>query len=156
MNRAASRPGLTAMLSLSLALAACTTGQPVVGPSSPDEKTVADAPNALQISDISLPTGAKLDAENSLIIGAGDRWLGRIVLKTDSPSVQVYNHFYNGMPAFGWSLITAMQAKTSILSFQRNDRIALVQIEPSSLGGVVVTINVSLRQGTLQDPAKRK
>lgn len=155
---ALSRLVLTASLGLSLLLGACATGQPVVGASADREKTApADAPNALLVPDIALPVGARLDAESSLLIGTGDRWLGRLVLKVDSPSVQVYNHFYNGMPSFGWALITAIQARTSILSFQRGDRVALVQIEPASLSGVVVTINVSPRQAApQQDSAKRQ
>lgn len=144
-------------LAASLLLGACATGQPVVGASADGEKTKpADAPNALLVPDIGLPSGAKLDAESSLIIGSGDRWLGRLVLRVDSPSVQVYNHFYNGMPSFGWGLITAIQAKTSILSFQRSDRVALVQIEPASLSGVVVTINVSPRQAAQQQDSARR
>lgn len=156
MNLAARR--LLLPLALCLMLTACSTGQTVVGPSGPDEKVPADSSNALQITDIALPAGAKLDAESSLIIGTTDRWFGRIVLKTDSPTVQLFNHFYNTLQTFGWNLITALQAKTSILSFQRGERIALIQIESASLGGTVVTINVTMRQPTQQapEPPRRK
>lgn len=156
MNSDANR--LLLPLVFCLMLAACSTGQTVVGPSGPDEKVPADASNALQITDIALPAGAKLDAESSLIIGTGDRWFGRIVFKADTPTVQAYNHFYNAMPSFGWNLITALQAKTSILSYQRGERIALIQVESASLGGAVVTVNVTMRQPQQQahEPPKRK
>lgn len=145
-------------LVICMTLTACSLGQTVIGPSGPDEKVSAEAFNALQITDVLLPPGAKLDTESSLIIGSADRWFGRVVLKTDSPTVQTYNHFYNGMPSFGWNLITALQAKTSILSFQRGERIALIQIETASLGSTVVTINISIRQPVPQasEPLKRR
>jgi len=147
---------LILIICFGLFLGSCATGQPVVGPSNPDQKSAADSPNALQITDIPLPAGAKLDAENSLIIGANDHWLGRIVIKADSPAVQVFNHFYTGMPSFGWVLITAMQTKVSILSYQRADRIALIQLESLPLGGTVVTINLSQRQAPTQEPIRKK
>lgn len=134
------------LLALGFAITACSTGQTVVGPSGPNEKVPADSANALQITDIALPAGSKLDADDSLIIGSADRWFGRLVLKTESPTVQTYNHFYGVMPTFGWSLISAVQAKSSILSYQRGDRIALIQIESASLGGTVVAINITMRQ----------
>lgn len=142
----------------SMTLAACSTGLAVTGPAGPDEKVPADTSNTLQITDIMLPPGAKLDAEGSLIIGTGDRWFGRIVLKTDTPTVQAFNHFYNGMPNFGWNLVAALQAKTSILSFQRGERVALIQIESASLSGTMVTINVTMRHPAQQapEPLKRK
>jgi len=139
-----------------LLLGACATSQPLVGAANPDKAGAVAASNTLQVSDIAIPAGAKLDTEKSLIMGANDKWLGRIVLKTDLPPVQVFNHFYNGMASFGWSLVTAVQAQTSILTYQRSDRVALIQIEPSSLGGTMVSITVTSRQMSGQDSVKSK
>lgn len=141
---------------LILALGACATGQPLVGASSPDKNGAVTASNTLQVSDITVPPGAKLDTEKSLIMGASDKWLGRIVLKAEQPPVQVFNHFYNGMATYGWTAITAVQAQTSIQTYQRGDRVALIQIEPSSMGGSTVSITVTSKQMTGGDPAKAK
>ena len=102
MKNTASRSALTFLLGTTLFLGACATGQPVVGPTTQDQKAGSEPSNALPISDIPIPAGAKMDTENSLIMGAQDRWLGRIVIKTDTSPTQTYNHFYNGMSAFGW------------------------------------------------------
>ncbi|GAB2179914.1 hypothetical protein DLREEDagrD3_01370 [Denitratisoma sp. agr-D3] len=142
--------------SIVFALGACATGQPLVGASSPDKNGAVAASNTLQVSDIAVPAGAKLDTEKSLIMGASDKWLGRIVLKTDQPPVQVFNHFYTGMANYGWVAITAVQAQTSVQTFQRGDRVALIQIEPSSLGGSTVSITVTSKQMTGAEPGKAK
>lgn len=128
------------------ALAGCANG-PLIGSSGTAErKPTQEAPNVLQVSDVSIPPGSKLDAENSLIIGTGDRWLGRIVVKTDQTPVQAFNHIYNGMPGYGWTLVTAVQAKISNMTYLRGERVASIQIEPSSLGGAQVAVTVSARQ----------
>lgn len=146
-----------AVLAFALALSACANNQPVVGASNPDKKTGAEvASNSLQVSDLAIPPGAKLDTEKSLIMGANDKWLGRIVLRTDLPPVQVYNHFANGMASYGWSPISAVQAQVSILTYQRGDRVALIQIEPSSLGGSAVSITVTSRQMTGSETTRGK
>jgi len=49
-----------------------------------------------------------------------------------------------------------VQAQTSILTYQRSDRVALIQIEPSSLGGTMVSITVTSRQMSGQDSVKSK
>jgi len=147
---------LSLLIGTPLLLAGCAASQAFVGTTNPDKTASVAATNTLQVSDIAIPAGAKLDTEKSLIMGANDKWLGRIVLKTDLPPVQVFNHFYNGMASFGWSAISAVQAQTSIQTFQRGDRVALIQIEPSSLGGTSVSITVTARQMGGQEAAKGK
>lgn len=137
-----------------LCLSACATGQPVIGPAGQEQKVGADLPNALQVSDIPIPNGAKFDSDSSLIIGTSDGWLGRLVIKTDLASVQAFNHYHSGMPPFGWVLVTAVQARISTLTYMRGERVASIQIEPSSMGGSTVSITVSTRQGTQREPGR--
>jgi len=144
------RPSCVTWLPFCILLGGCVTSQPIA--TSAQHQEVSQSPsNALQITDISLPGSAKLDAENSLIIGSGDRWFGRVVVKSDENPVQTYNHFFKGMPSLGWKLMSAMQSNASLLSFQRGERIAMVQIETSQLGGSTISISVSMQQ---REPAK--
>jgi hypothetical protein len=142
------KPSLFPVLLLSSAvlLSACAPGQAITGPSSPDQTTGSTPSNALPVTDVPVPAGAKLDAEQSLIMGAQDKWLGRIVLRVDMAPTEAYNHFSKGMAGFGWNSITAVQARISSLTFQRGERVSTVQIEPASLTGVLVSITVSPRQ----------
>jgi hypothetical protein len=146
---------LAIALSALFSSACSTSGTPVVGGSSPEQQESTAATDNLQISDISMPPGAKLDASNTLMIGSGDRWFGRVVIKTDTSTVQVFNHFKSGMPALGWRLVSMMQSKSSLIIFQRGERIAMVQIESLQLGGAVATVNVSLQeQGQPKSPGR--
>jgi len=146
MNLDANRLKPALLLACALLLVACAPGQTVTGPTSPDQTAATTPSNALPVSDIPIPAGAKFDAEQSLIMGAQDLWLGRIVIRVDMAPAEAYNHFSKGMAAFGWNVITAVQARISSLTFQRGERIAMVQIESASLSGVLLSITVSPRQ----------
>lgn len=156
MSRVANRPKLAVLLTWVWLLVGCAPGQAVTGPASPDQSAGSAPSNALPVSDIPIPAGAKFDAEQSLIMGAQDRWLGRIVLRVDMAPAESYNHFSKGMAAFGWNGITAVQARISSLTFQRGERVAMVQIESASLSGVLVSITVSPRQSTAAETARAK
>jgi len=142
---------------LLLVLAGCEAGESPFKRSAAAPKTVAGS-NAvgsgaratpqklLQLGDFSLPTGAKLDDANTLIVGTDERWVGRIVLRTTQSSVDTYNHFYNSMSRSGWELVTALQGKTSGLTYTRGERVATVMIEASTLSGTLVTILVTPRE----------
>ncbi|MEN6628664.1 MAG: hypothetical protein ABFC42_03385 [Sulfuricella sp.] len=160
MKTATRRSVLMLMLVAATFLAGCAAlNQPVVGPSSADQKAGSPPPTALPISDIPVPAGARLDTENSLIMGAQDRWLGRLVIKADISPTEAYNHFNNGMPTFGWTVVTAIQSKISTLIFMRGDRVASIQIEPTTMNGSTVSINISPRQSGPEPtpaPARQK
>ena len=104
------------------------------------------------LTDIPIPSGAKLDTEPSLILGPPDHWLGRAVLKVSLSANDTTVFYQNQMPSFGWELITVVQGKISNLTFSRADRVASFQIEGGTLGGSTVTIIMSPRQPK-QEPA---
>ena len=104
------------------------------------------------LTDIPIPSGAKLDTEPSLILGPPDHWLGRAVLKVSLSANDTTVFYQNQMPSFGWELITVVQGKVNNLTFSRADRIASIQIEGARLSGSTVTIIMSPRQPK-QEPA---
>lgn len=144
------KSALAALLAATSFLGGCATDQPAIGAAGADPQT-AQPSNLLPVTDIPIPAGAKLDAENSFIMGADDRWLGRIVIKTENSPVQAYNHFSSGMAAYGWVPVTAVQARTSSLTFSRDARVATILIEPATLGGTKIFITVSPRQKPPQE-----
>ena len=107
------------------------------------------------LTDIPIPSNAKLDTEPSLILGPPDHWIGRAVLKVGMPANDTTVFFQNQMPSFGWELITVVQGKVSNLTFSQADRIASMQIEGASFGSSTVTIIMSPRQPK-QEPSKAK
>ena len=70
-----------------------------------------------------------------------------MVLRTTLSPVDTYNHFFRTLSGSGWNLITALQGKTSGLTFSRGERVATVMIEGSALSGTLVTILVTPREG---------
>lgn len=134
-----------------LSLAACATSSPPkaadAGPEGSAAAAAVEQAKVLQITDIPLPRDGKVNGDASLVIGTNDRWLGRVVLKSGMTSVEAYNHFFLGMPRAGWTLLSAVQGKVSILTYTSGDRIATVQIEGGAMGGgATATIVVSPRQ----------
>jgi hypothetical protein len=107
------------------------------------------------LTDIPIPSDAKLNTEQSLILGPPDHWIGRAVLKVGMPANDTTVFYQNQMPSFGWELITVVQGKVSNLTFSKADRVASVQIESATLTGSIVTIIMSPRQPK-QEPAKAK
>ena len=110
-------------------------------------KSDADSASEFQpITDIPIPAGARLDVENSIVLGSLDRWTGRVVLILGQSVSETFALFQQQMPSFGWQSITSVQAKTSVLTFLRGDRGATILIESRALGGSTVIVTVALRQ----------
>lgn len=100
----------------------------------------------LDLGDFTLPAGSKLDDASTMVVGTDTRWFGRVVLRTTLTSVDTYNHFVGTMNGSGWNLITAVQGKTSVLTFVRGERVATVMIEGPALSSTLVTIMVTPRE----------
>lgn len=149
---------LAALASVSM-LAACNTLGPKSEATGGDTAATTDASTAsatgastatavsvkpMQVSDVPLPADVRIDEANSIIIGSGDRWLGRLVLRMRANPTEAYNHFFNAMPQSGWTAFSAVQSRVSLLTFTRGDRFATVQIE-GGVAGATVTILVTTR-----------
>ncbi|MGH8743755.1 MAG: hypothetical protein ACREUY_05690 [Burkholderiales bacterium] len=107
------------------------------------------------LTDIPIPSGAKLDADKSLILGPADHWMGRAVLKMGLEANEVTVFYQNQMASYGWELVTLAQGKVTNMTFARADRIASIQIESGTFGGSQATIIMSPRQPK-QEPAKAR
>lgn len=142
-------------LTLGLALAtsllsACANfpGSTTAAQSSKDTKSTAApaAPTYQPVSDVPIPAGTKINTERSVILGSGDRWFGRMVLVLDRATTQTFAYYQEQMPTFGWELVTAVQGKSSSLTFTRGERAATVEITSGGLRGSEVSVTVSPRQ----------
>ena len=147
------RMTLPLCLTASLLVTGCASSPPPkaaaasAGAGAESSAGTVEQAKVLQITDIPLPLDAKVNGDASLVIGTNDRWLGRVVLKTQMSAVEAYNHFFVGMPRSGWSLLSAVQGKVSILTYTSGERVATVQVEGGTMGGgASATIVVSPRQ----------
>lgn len=104
-----------------------------------------------------LPQGARINGSESIIIGGGDAWVGRAVINALQGATDVYAFFQSEYPKSGWSTVSAVKAKTSILVFTKGDRTATVEVSDGSLGGPksVIVITSSPKNANVVAPMKR-
>jgi hypothetical protein len=118
-------------------------------------KSTSGTPNLAQFSDIPIPANASMNVGRSLILGARDSWIGRLVYSTSFNSQQAFEFYSREMPAFGWQEITRIRSQVNVLSYTRGDRAATIQISSTTLGGTEVDFTISpLAQGQSQSGVK--
>jgi len=103
-----------------------------------------------------LPPGSRMRTEESLVMGTGDDWLGRLVLETGQDSTGAYQFFLESYPRQGWTLLTATRAKTSLLVFTKQERTATIEVAEGAgfSRGALVTLTVTLK-GVAAPPLKK-
>ena len=58
------------------------------------------------LGQLPLPPGAVIRADQSLIIGAGDNWVGRVMLDVGRDVDAAYRFFLETYPAQGWTVVS--------------------------------------------------
>ncbi|MDR0367490.1 MAG: hypothetical protein LBH41_02850 [Rickettsiales bacterium] len=103
-----------------------------------------DLPYAFaEFSDIPIPERANMILDHTSIYGRGDDWVGKITYTVPYGVSGVFDFYISEMPRFGWDEITSVRGSSAAMSYVRGKRATMVQINPSSLDGTVVTLNVS-------------
>jgi hypothetical protein len=95
------------------------------------------------INNNQLPAGAKINNGLSLIMGAGDNWIGRVVMDLSQSPNAAYNFFLERYPTQGWTLVTAVRGKSSLLVFTKADRSASVEMSEGTFGATQATLTVT-------------
>jgi hypothetical protein len=108
------------------------------------------------LGDMPLPAGSKILSSDSLIIGRGDNWVGRAVLSGVQNSTDIYAFFQAEYPKAGWTTVSAIKAKTSILVFTKGDRTSTVELNYGSFTGpkTLITITASPKNANVVAPKK--
>ncbi len=109
------------------------------------------------LGDMPLPQGAKIAGSDSIIIGGGNAWVGRAVVNALQGATDVYAFFQSEYPKAGWTTVSAVKAKSSILVFTKGDRTATVEIVDGSLGGPksVIVITSSPKNANVIAPTRK-
>lgn len=102
-----------------------------------------EAPARQLAGDMPLPPGATIRAQETLVMGTGTRWIGRINLAVAGEPQNAFTFFRDGLPAAGWALTSSSFSRFSVLTFTKGDRVATVQIQAASFGGNEVNITVT-------------
>jgi len=142
------KPSLIVALSAAL-LGGCSS-TPLVSGSADQVQAPTEA-----ISQSTLPPGATMKPELSLIIGSGDQWVGRVVATVGKDIDAAIRFFIDTYQGQGWTLISSVRGKSSLLVFTRQDRTATVElVEGGLMSGGTVTLTVAPRNATVVAPKR--
>jgi hypothetical protein len=107
------------------------------------------------LGQLPLPPGTAIRADQSLIIGAGDNWVGRVVLDVGRDLDAAYRFFLETYPAQGWTVVSAVRGKTSVVVMTRQERTATLEmVDGGMLGGSQVAMTMAPRNAAVMVPKK--
>ena len=119
------KKALTLIICL-LIISGCASTQPGTGTEEPGSQ---DAAQSKLLGDMPLPQGSSINNSESLILGSGAAWTGRLHIKSPFNALQTYVFFRDEFPKAGWTLVSSMTSKKSIMVFLKNDRSVTIEIE---------------------------
>ncbi|HQS01167.1 MULTISPECIES: hypothetical protein [unclassified Polaromonas] len=128
------------VLSTTFALLACSSMGST--PMSSDS-TVTEATSKQLAGDVPLPQGAVIKQQDTLVMGSGNTWMGRLSLTVPGEAQPAFAWFRDNLPAAGWTLTSSSFSKLSLLTFTKAERVATVQMQGSNFGGNEVLITVA-------------
>ena len=148
------KPQLIALCVAALLMGGCAGVAPTSGGAT-SANGAGGVPSADLLGQTQLPAGTKVLYEQSLIIGSGDNWVGRVMLDMGKDSMAAYSFFLDQYPQQGWTLLTAIRGKTSLMVFTKQDRTATVEMNESSLlSSTLVTLTVTPKNAAVSAPRK--
>lgn len=112
------------------------------------DSTVTEATTKQLSGDVPLPPGAVIKQQDTLIMGTGTSWTGRINLTISGEPQVVFTYFRDSLPGAGWSMTSSSFSKFSLLTFTKGERVANVQMQSTGFGGneVLITVSPATRQ----------
>ena len=66
-----------------------------------------------------------------------------MTFNTSEKQINVYDFFRNELPKFGWKKLSEISSDTSILNYQNQSRLALIQIKENLIYGSNVMVTVT-------------
>jgi len=132
-------------ISFAALLSACATGGASIG----GANAVTETTSKQLTGDVPLPPGATIKQQETLVMGAGNTWIGRMSLSVSGEPQSVFAYFRDGLPGSGWTLTSSSFARLSLLTFTKADRVANVQIQNGNFGNndVLITVAPMVRAG---------
>ena len=93
--------------------------------------SAGDAPHSPPYAGIPLPDGYSVDGGETVVLGEGDRWNGRLVYTINSSATDMFEFYRRQMPQHNWTEVSLVRADTSVLTFasQGTNRLANVNIK---------------------------
>jgi hypothetical protein len=133
-------PRILLAASTALALLGCSSmGNVQMG----NDSTVTEATAKQLAGDVPLPQGAVIKQQDSLVMGSGNTWMGRLNMSVAGEPQGVFAWFRDSLPGAGWTLTSSSYSKLSLLTFTKAERVATVQMQAGNFGANEVLITVA-------------
>ena len=142
----------TLLLGLGL-LAACSS-TPLGSPSVAGSASASGVTPNAWLGDLPLPPGSAIRADQSLIIGAGEQWVGRAVLDVGRDADGAYRFFMDKFVAQGWTVVAVVRARQSLLVMTRQERTLTIEMNEPMLGAPTVHLTMAPRNASVLAPRK--
>ena len=129
---------------ITLALVSCNrTGVPLLSTGvSGTEGLPAEQLSFAKFKDIPIPDGSVMDMNNTVIFGSDDEWFGRLSLVPNLSHAETFDFFRYEMPNLNWKEITNVRSTSSVLSYEKENRVVTIQIT-NSYGKTLCSVNMS-------------
>lgn len=118
--------------------------------SQPDARSGGETPTLssvqVRFANIPIPNGFDLDRSKSFIYesGSGTVKVGKLHFSGWNDAEEVIEFFRNEMVTKGWTAISIMEQKSTIMVYEQETQVCTIYVEPS-LGRTSVQINVGPR-----------
>ena len=132
------------LILITLVLVSCNrTGVPMLSTGvSGTEGLPAEQQSFAKFKDIPIPDGSVMDMNNTVIFGSDDEWFGRLSLIPNLSHAETFDFFRYEMPNLNWKEITNVRSTSSVLSYERENRVVTIQIT-NSYGKTLCAVNMS-------------
>ena len=118
-----------------------------------------DMSGADLLAQTQLPAGAKILHDQSTVIGSGNNWVGRVVIDSAREPAAAFGYFLDNYPTQGWTLLSAVRAKTSVMVFTKQDHNVTIEIQVGNVlaaGSALVILTRAPRNANDVSPASTK
>ena len=136
---------LLVLLAALTSVACANIGSTAVG----NDSTVTEAAAKQLPGDVTLPPGAVIKQQDTLVMSAANTWMGRISFSVSGEPQTVFAYFRNSLPTTGCTLTSNSFSKTSLLTFTKAERVATAQMQGTNFDGndVLNTVAPAVRAG---------
>lgn len=100
-------------------------------------------PNFAQFKEIPVPEKATMDLRKTMLFG-NDPLIGRLAFSAPYSQSNLFDFYMQEMPKFGWREITVIRSANSFLTFQKDNRVATIQLATTAVSGSDVIFDISM------------
>lgn len=105
-----------------------------------DTKLIVEA----LIGDMPLPPGAEIRNRETVILGSGAGWAGRIGIDDKQTPAETLIFFRDAPPRNGWVMTSSTVGKDIVMVYEKPDRITTVEIAKGRVIGPETDITISV------------